>query len=252
MKHSVSSTLFIGKSIISLEQLDSTNSFASNLCTNEDVMEGLIIVTDWQKNGRGQPGASWQSEAYKNLTFSLILQPKFLDAKNQFQLNKAISIAIIDALNEITHLSFKIKWPNDIYYNHKKIAGILIENQLQNNTIKNSIIGIGININQVDFDQNLPNPISLQQIMNKTYNLNTVLDLICTKIEQRYLILRSQQYDIINYDYLQNLYQFQEKCSYSADGKKFDGIIMGVSEYGKLLVSVNNTIKEFNFKEIEF
>ena len=141
-------TLFIGKKIVYLPNCHSTNDSALSILGSNDVFEGTTIITSRQTSGKGQKGNRWQSEPGKNLTFSIILKPGFLDVKQQFKLNFAVSLGIFDFLSSFFKSHVKIKWPNDIYYKDSKIAGILIENSIRSMKMQHSIVGVGLNVNQ--------------------------------------------------------------------------------------------------------
>ena len=205
MQNNTFSTLFVGQNLIKLSDVDSTNNFLKLLVSkSEPLPEGTVIMADNQFAGRGQQQSSWQSEPGKNLTFSLYLHPVFLPVTKQFLLNMAISVALNKALRQITGVDIKIKWPNDIYYGHKKLGGVLIENMLSGQTYKTGIIGIGINVNQVDFSGDVKGrAISLTQILQKNVNLIALLAVICSHIESQYLKLRANQYSSLQADYLE-------------------------------------------------
>src|ERR1019366_7130206 len=203
-------TLFIGQNAIDLKSVDSTNSYASELLHQITPPDGTLIYTFNQQNGRGQRGNVWDSEPNKNGTLSYILYPAFLQADKQFLLNKITSLALSDLMSEILEGSdkskeIKIKWPNDIYVGNKKIAGILIENTLRENTIKSTIIGIGININQTTFKANR-NATSLTLLTNTTSDIMQCIERLCELLEVRYLQLKANKLNSINTEYLQKLY----------------------------------------------
>ncbi|MDP4187625.1 MAG: biotin--[acetyl-CoA-carboxylase] ligase, partial [Bacteroidota bacterium] len=171
-----------------MTEIDSTNYFAMNLAMKPDTEEFTVVWADEQTSGRGEGNNFWESEAGKNLTFSIILKPCFLKIEQQFFLSKAISLAIANFLQPIAgHIS--VKWPNDIYWKNKKICGILIENIVEQNIIRNSIAGIGLNINQEKFLSNAPNPVSLKNIMKQDYDLEFCLKEILLQIERFYQLL---------------------------------------------------------------
>ncbi len=248
------STLFIGNNTIRLPIVGSTNGFAQELVKKESVPEGTIIIANEQSQGRGQRGNTWLSEAGKNLTFSLILHPTSLSADNQFLLTQTISLALVDFIeNEIGDKhQIKIKWPNDILAGNKKIAGILIENSLRGTEISSSIIGIGINIQQENFE-NL-GATSLQLLSPKKYDLQNCLDSLCSLLEARYLQLLSRNKEELKKSYLKKLYRLNEEALYEIAGKKLYGKIIGVDASGKLLLALTENFKvlELNFKEIKF
>ena len=163
--------------IIRLEETESTNSYLKQLLREKHLEEGSIVVADYQTGGRGQRGNSWISAKGKNLLFSLLIYPKNVFAKDQFIISRIASLAIKNTLDRFTH-DICIKWPNDMYWKDKKIAGILIENDLKGNKIENTIIGIGLNLNQEIFPSELPNPVSLKQITGVTYNKESILNML--------------------------------------------------------------------------
>ena len=250
-------TLFVGQNCIHLKSIDSTNSYASQLLGDIKPVEGTLIYTFDQQNGRGQRGNTWETEPNKNVASSFILYPSFLQAGRQFLLNKVISLAVADLMAELTEPSdktqeIKIKWPNDIYVGKKKIAGILIENTLRENNIQNAIIGIGININQTVFSADI-NATSLALIASKVFELMQVLEKLCEFMEARYLQLKGNKPEAIALEYLQRLYQFGEWHSYTSGDQLFEGKIIGISAIGKLQMQLKTAeIKEFDLKEIRF
>jgi BirA family biotin operon repressor/biotin-[acetyl-CoA-carboxylase] ligase len=250
-------TLFVGQNCIHLKSIDSTNSYASEFMMQMKSPEGTVIYTFEQQNGRGQRGNSWESEPNKNVACSIILHPSFLLVGRQFLLNKIASLAVADLMAELINSSDKtneirIKWPNDIFIDDKKIAGILIENTLRENNIQNTIIGIGININQIKFTAG-KNATSLALIINKEFDLTGIVDLLCEFIEARYLQLKGNKLEVIDNAYLQVLYRLNEWHFYFSENQLFEGKIIGISAIGKLQVELRSAqVKEFDLKEIRF
>jgi len=166
--------------IIHLKEISSTNSYLKELVLSSKKKELWTVFTDYQTAGKGQKGNSWESERGQNLMFSTVLYPSFLKANEQFRISELISLTIKGVLdNYVDNIS--IKWPNDIYWKEKKIAGILIENMIQGENIMYSIIGVGLNLNQETFYSNAPNPISLHQITDDLYDTEQILSLIMAK-----------------------------------------------------------------------
>ncbi|MGZ4156825.1 MAG: biotin--[acetyl-CoA-carboxylase] ligase, partial [Bacteroidia bacterium] len=202
-------------------------------------------------------GNTWESEPNKNVALSLILRPVFLKPDRQFLLTKIISSAVADLMAELLGSTNKteeisIKWPNDIYINNKKIAGILIENNLRENVIQSTVVGIGINVNQQTFTSNI-NATSLCLLTNNEFDPMFVIERLCEFIEARYLQLKANKLDIIEPDYLKRLYRLNEWANFSTAQEQFEGKIIGVSEIGKLQVELKSSeIKEFELKEIKF
>ena len=250
-------TIFTGKYCIRLEKIHSTNSYLADLCNEKNLTEGTAVITNAQEQGRGQRGTYWESEAGKNLTLSIFLKPTFLKPDEQFSLSKAISLGVLDFVASINNQQStihypKVKWPNDIYIGTKKIAGILIENSVNGNSISHSIVGIGINVNQENFSVELPNPTSLKLETGKEFDLEESLEQLCSCIEKRYLQLRNRPKEI-DADYMENLYRFNEWASYVYQGKKLKAKIAGVTKIGKLVLEkeVEKNL-ECDFKEVEF
>jgi len=235
--------------IIWLEKTNSTNRFVKSLLLNSEVKSGTIISAKEQTNGKGQLSNIWHTEPNKNLTFSLYIEPN-IKAIHQFYISKIIALSIFEFISNITK-NVKIKWPNDIYVNDEKIAGILIENTIQGDIITKSIIGVGININQTIFDKSLPNPISLKMITNKTYNLNDLLIEINNLIKDKLNNLHQFQTTDIKYNDL--LYKLNEDSLFNdQNGNIFSGIIVGTEQDGRIKIKTQNLIKRFGFHEIKY
>lgn len=247
-------SLFIGKNVVELKSTDSTNNYSTELVQLNNVFEGTVVVAETQYSGRGQRGNYWEAEPGKNLTFSIVLYPVFLQLYERFMLTKVVSLGVADYLSSIQGIhpeNVKIKWPNDIYINNRKIAGILIENTVSGNHISTSIIGIGLNVNQQIFESS-NKPVSLSLLTDKEYNLKTCLSELCNCIEIRYLQLKGLKYDQINSDYLSQLYLINEKANFLYKGKKIEGIIRGVKQEGQLRVESESKMIEADLKEIVF
>ncbi|MFI5164636.1 MAG: biotin--[acetyl-CoA-carboxylase] ligase [Bacteroidia bacterium] len=256
-------TIFIGKNCIEVDKTDSTNSYLARLQDNQTLFEGTIVVAKHQEQGRGQRGTTWESEPNENLTLSILLQPTFLKPDEQFLLNKVISLGVMQFVKN--SLSFgegwgeaKIKWPNDIYIGSKKVAGILIENSVSGSKLQQSIIGLGINVNQERFSAELPNPTSLKLITGKKFDLNECISELCSCIEKRYLELRANQISKIDADYLKTLYLFGEWANYKYKGdpdnyRDLKAKIVGVTKPGKLILEIETgEMLECDIKEVEF
>ncbi len=245
-------TTFIGKVIVELPSVNSTNEYAHKLLESQTAIEGTIIRADHQTEGKGYSGNKWESEREKNLLLSLILKPGFLQVRLQFFLTQAISLAVAAAVAEISMLGeVKIKWPNDIFHSYKKVAGILIENTVQGEIILHSVVGIGLNVNQTEFPRTIKPSTSLRMMTGKEFDLNNVLDILCEKIEFRYLQLRNNHVHEIQKDYMKNLYRMEEESVFIADGSRFNAQIAGLTPEGKLVLHVGDHHKVFGFKEVE-
>jgi len=258
-------TLFIGQKTIRLKRTGSTNSYLTNLTAKEKLSEGTVVITQMQERGKGQRGTFWESEPGKNLTLSILLEPTFLKPDEQFILNKVVSLAVLEFVclcltsnssprgEEHKRSETAIKWPNDIYIGTKKIAGILIENSVSGNKLQQSIIGIGINVNQENFSKKLPNPTSFKIVSGKYFDLDECLSQLFTCVESRYLQLKAKHLEKSNKEYLQNLYRFQEWAVYNYKGEKVKAKITGVTKIGKLVLEKENEKSlECDFKEVVF
>ena len=191
MQNNTFSTLFVGQNLIKLSAVDSTNNFLKNLLSNSAPLpQGTVIMADDQFAGRGQQQNNWHAEPGKNLTISILLYPTFLRLNKQFLLNIAISVAINKALTEFIPIGMSVKWPNDIYYKNQKLGGVLIENTIIGSMIKTAVVGIGINVNQAHFGEDLSHKaVSMIQILQEDVNLIKLLHAICSHIEKEYLNL---------------------------------------------------------------
>lgn len=230
-------------------QLTSTNDEA----THSNYREGDIIWAERQTAGRGQRGHTWLSDEGANLTFSAILEPTFLPPQEQFSLLQVVALALIDTLKEYD-IEAKIKWTNDIYVGDKKVVGILMEHKLQGEHIGRTIAGIGININQTEFDPSLPNPTSMRLSTGKQYDRKEVLKRIAHHLMHRYEMLRQGENSTLHSDYLQSLYKrYMEQRFSLPDGTHFQGIITGVEPQGALKITTHEGVEhKFLFKEVEF
>jgi BirA family transcriptional regulator, biotin operon repressor / biotin---[acetyl-CoA-carboxylase] ligase len=244
--------MIIGSELFYCENLPSTNSYAASLLKNKEVAEGLVIYTNYQSAGRGQAGNKWESEENKNLLFSIILYPIMIDPSDQFLLSMVISLGICDFLEQYAS-SISIKWPNDIYANDDKIAGILIENSIMGGVIEHTIAGIGININQVRFLSDAPNPVSLASLTGAQYDLTECLGKLVSELDKRYKYLISGDSDLLRRDYISRLYRQMQWSKFRDKKGLFAGRISDVSDAGKLKVELKDgTINEYSFKEIDF
>ena len=188
-------TSFIGKYRHQFVRLTSTNDWMMNRLSEEDLVEGTIVISDHQTKGRGQRGSSWVSKANESFTFSILLKPTFVKTSEIFGISICVALGIFDCLSSFQR-GFKIKWPNDIYFQDKKIGGVLIENVLGKSKCHKSIIGIGLNVNQLHFNH-LPNAISLKQIIKEHISIESLLDMLCKTIEFRYFQFQDIQFTLL-------------------------------------------------------
>lgn len=244
---------FSEHNLIELDVVDSTNNYAANLLLKTKLVDKSVIMAHFQTFGKGQRGEVWESEPGKNLLFSMVLKASCLDMENYFLLSKVVAISINEVIEELSGKVGFIKWPNDIYMEGKKIAGILIENQWKGKSIENAIIGIGLNINQVNFDH-LDKATSLSLLTSKTFDLHEVLIMICERINDYYEKLINKQFAQVNQYYFEHLlYSNEWKYYKQENGESIEGMIVDVKSNGLMVLELMNGEKrEFAFKELEF
>ena len=246
-------TLFVGQKIVYLPSCQSTNDVAAEFIDREDVPEGTIVVTDHQTRGRGQRGNQWEAQPGQNLTISVVLHPVFLTATDQFWLNMAVSLAIQDTLAPLlSTTALTIKWPNDVYVDDRKLGGVLIENTLQGYTLGHSIIGIGLNVNQIAFGIPTATSLLLESSKPDEYSLPGLLTGLAEQLEKRYLQLRAGHRDVLRTTYLEHLYQYRQPYVYSADNQIFTGNIVDLDPTGRLGILTGGVVRYFAFKEVVF
>lgn len=239
---------------IELQTVDSTNLYAAGLLKKKKVAEGTIIFTHAQTAGQGQGKNKWESESGKNATFSLIFHPVFLPPGQQFMLNKAITLGIIDYLSGLSiEEKLSVKWPNDIYVGNRKSGGILIQNTVCGPVYETCIAGIGVNINQEQFNPALPNPVSIKQLTGITYPVRDTVDSIVAHIDKRYLQLKEGLAELLDREYGKQLLGFEAWRNFFVEKKLMKGLIRGVDESGLLVVEMENgTVRHFNHGEVNF
>ena len=244
--------MIIGSKLYFIENLPSTNIYAADLLKNNSLSEGTIVYTNFQSEGRGQIGNSWESEDGKNLLVSVILFPSMIKPADQFLISMVASLGICDFLKRYTS-AYSIKWPNDIYARDDKIAGILIESSIMDGQIENTIVGIGLNINQNKFLSNAPNPVSLSLITGKSYDLEESINQMASDLDKRYKQLISQDIIQIKHEYISQLYRLNEWHNFRDVSGIFTGRIISVTDNGWLQIEKKDeSTKEYSFKEIEF
>ena len=237
--------------LIKLDAIDSTNEFLKGLSNNQLVENFTVVTTESQTKGKGQMGSVWVSEPSKNLIMSVLIKDFLLDSNTIFDINIVVSVSIIQALKTLNIPELSIKWPNDIMSYNKKICGILIENSIKSNAAINSIVGLGLNVNQTNFEH-LPKASSLAAICNTTFDKEEILFKIIEKLEQN-IQFWNQNKESMWTDYIEKLFKKGIPMPFSVDNQQiFMGIIQGVSSIGKLLILLEeDTVSEFDLKEIK-
>ncbi|WP_129656092.1 biotin--[acetyl-CoA-carboxylase] ligase [Flagellimonas olearia] len=237
--------------IIKLDATDSTNQYLKDLLQTKNATDFTVVVAKKQLKGRGQMGATWQSEGGKNLTFSVLKGFDSFSSERQFNLNIAVSLAVCDVLNVMDLPNVRVKWPNDILSGSSKICGILIENILKGQGIQQSIIGIGLNVNQTSFD-NLGKVASMHTISGRFFDLDELLHLILESMQGRLSDIENKTIAELLPEYEQHLFRKDKPSTFSnGQGERFMGFIRGVSETGKLVLELEDHIfKEYDLKEV--
>lgn len=239
----------IGQKIFRLDTVDSTNNYAANLIKEGKIVHGTVILADEQTAGRGQRGAVWSSQAGENLLLSLYVVPDNLSVDLQVSLTHFASISVVELLRKIG-ICAEVKWPNDIYVNSKKIAGILIENILSSGKVSQTVIGIGLNVNQKNFE--LASATSIQHEKNDFYPIEQVLFQLINEFNIWWEILNNGELKSLRAFYLNNLYLLNKEADFEDEKGRFRGTIKGVSEVGFLLVEKLGELKKYDLKEIRF
>lgn len=238
--------------LIKLSATDSTNAYLKDLMFNNILGDFTVVMAHSQLKGRGQMGTNWLSDPGKNLTFSVLVKSLDSPVSEQFLLNIYVSLAIYDTLAQLNVPDLKIKWPNDIMSGHSKICGILIENILSGHHIQASIIGIGLNVNQLTFN-NLPNVSSLKLLLGKTLDLDELLISIVENLKKLLGNHSKGGHNRLFELYESRLFRKDKPSTFkNQDDEMFMGFIKGVSSAGKLMILMeDNIMKEFNLKEVQ-
>lgn len=238
--------------IIRLEETTSTNNYLRSLIGKEPLPEGSVVVSEYQTAGRGQVGNSWESEGGRNLMFSVVLYPEFLPANRQFLISQIAALSVKETLDQYVN-GVTVKWPNDIYWQDRKICGMLIENDLTGHSLFCSVIGIGININQLHFMSDAPNPVSLRQITGKEYNREEILSRFLKRLYNRYLDLLLEKEEEIRRDYMRALYRRDGYHHYSDEQGNFEACIHDIEPTGHLILELlDGERRRYAFKEVVY
>jgi len=239
--------------IVKLDAINSTNSYIKDLTKRTIVKNATVVVAKNQHSGRGQQKQIWYSESGKNLTFSLLYRFKDLLLTDQFYLNCAVSLAIYEVIFPNIGNDLSIKWPNDIMSANKKLGGILIENNVKNSFINQSIIGIGLNVNQQQFPEFLPDATSLSLISKKEYNLDILLNTILSALTDKIKMVKNKAFDKLYSDYHKVLYKKDVRSVFRDNNSVFNGKIKEVNLNGTLQIELENgELKSFANKTIHF
>ena len=237
--------------IIKLDAIDSTNSYLKKIILEKDIIDLTIVTTNFQTQGKGQLGNVWESEDSKNLLCSIYKKDLGIKVQDQFLVSMLVSLSIIRTLEKINLPKLYIKWPNDIMSDNKKICGILIENIVKHNSIRESVFGIGLNVNQNTF-KNLPNATSIKKIKGVAYNVDELLNDLANNLQKQFSNFNQSNMDLTFRQYEDVLYRINIPSTFKdSKGDIFTGYIKGVSNSGKLKVLLeNNLLKSYNLKDI--
>ena len=252
----MTNTLFAGKVYHRFDELPSTNDYARDLLAKSKPPEGTVIRAASQSAGRGQYGSQWLSAPGQNLTLSLILYPGWLSPGASFRLSEAVALAVWDTVYDslpaaAAKIPLHLKWPNDIYLDGRKTAGILIQNAFSGARWQHAIVGIGLNVNQPAFPPELPEASSMHIACGHTFDLEQVAGLLLERLERRYLQLKAGQTADLRREYHSRLLGMEEERRFAdANGHIFEGQIVGVEDDGRLSIRTSAGLRRFALKEV--
>jgi len=240
-------TLFVGQNLISLELVNSTNTFLLELSNSEKLVEGTAVSAKHQSGGRGQRQNSWLSEPEKSLCVSVLFYPK-IDLDHQFTFNKCIALALVSFFKGLG-ITSHIKWPNDIFVNDKKIAGILIENAVRDKQLQKSIVGIGVNVNN-DCSA-IKEAISIKETLEAEVSINELLSSLFVELEKYYLLFRNDKKQIQEL-YNAHLYKKDSQLHFIKKGESFSAILKEVDDLGRLVLIEDGKESAYFMGELSF
>lgn len=243
----------MGQNLKIIDSLPSTNDYVKEqLANSKPFEEGTVIMANEQTEGRGQRGSVWKSSKGENLTFSYLLKPDFLPASSQFLLTCSVSLGLVKFLKQYIPDVF-IKWPNDIMAGNKKICGILIENTLRGQNIKNAVVGIGLNVNQTEFPALISQATSLKKETSGTENFNRELllkDLLRFLSEEYYMLKNSSTKKILK-EYNEFLFMKHKDNVFLIDNQEVEAFLLDIEEDGFLRLKIEGEIKKYGLKEVK-
>lgn len=235
-----------------LEEIDSTNSALWELSEKVKLTDFHTISADYQWSGKGQETNTWHSEKAQNILFSTLVFPDFLAAGEAFKISQWVSLSIFDFLTSHGLKEISIKWPNDIYVGHKKIAGILIQNAISGSVLEKSLVGIGFNLNEKVFPNKLPNPVSLAQLVQQDFQILEESLHILSILRRNYELLKKNPQKILK-QYHKKLFKLNEWSKFKIVDHIIEAKITGVDEFGRLrLENRRGVVSLHDLKEISF
>ena len=241
----------IGNPFIELLSVDSTNNYAMEMLHLSNAKHGTVYFAHEQFAGRGQRKKQWQTHPGENIIMSVVLATSSLEVSNLFSLSAAIALGVYDFFSSFVFENVFIKWPNDLYCNDRKAGGILIENIIRGKDWQNAVAGIGININQINFDSSITHAISLKQITGKSYEPVQLAKELCTFLDKRFTQLLNDKSNVLLKQYNSVLYKRGELIKFKKDNIVFEGIITEVNINGQLVIEAGAE-QAFNVGEIEW
>lgn len=236
---------------IHLTEINSTNDYIKPIAEQLDDNELCIVSADYQTKGRGNAGNHWESEKGKNLLFSLAIKPLGFPASKQFNLSMAGALALKDVVSSISN-DISLKWPNDIYWKDRKLAGTLIETTIKGKYLSTIIWGVGLNVNQETFTSDAPNPVSLLNITGKEFSTESLLQKIAERFQVRYnqALLGEKE---IREEYMDSLYRKKGIYTFLDSKGEFNASVEGISEHGHLILrDKEDNLREYDFKEVKY
>lgn len=239
----------LGRKILQIERVDSTNNYVANLMNVGKIEHGTVILAEEQTQGKGQRGAQWLSKAGENLIFSIYLDTANLSVRDQFSITQFSSLSVVNTLKK-WNIDADVKWPNDIYVSGRKIAGILIENQVKGERLNGTIVGIGLNVNQTEFGELRATSVKLEQGM--FISIQEVVFSLLEELNSTWELLENGHLEQLNNRYLEKLWLLNQPALFKDFEGEFEGIITGITEIGFLKVIRNGEKKTYDLKEISF
>jgi BirA family biotin operon repressor/biotin-[acetyl-CoA-carboxylase] ligase len=234
------------------DSVSSTNTFAQQMALEQNIAEGSVIMAQFQEQGKGQRGNGWLSKPGENLLLSVVLYPTFLPVDRLFSLSQVAALSVSDTISSLIDSGVYIKWPNDIYVANGKIGGILIENTFRGQALHAAIVGIGVNVNQQDFGNELKHATSLYLQSGQIFNIKSIAEQLHHNLRHYYQMLKTGKFETINARYHEKLFRRNMHCSFKHDGIIFNGQIREVTFAGQLMVETSTGEKcTFDLKEIE-
>lgn len=237
--------------IVKLHTIDSTNDYLKALVKTENLEEDTVVWALEQTKGKGQMGTSWQTEAGKNLTFSIFRKVQRVTIDQQFYVTMAASLAVKEVLQKLLIKNITVKWPNDILSDKQKICGILIESVIKKGKLDALILGVGLNVNQTDFG-NIPRATSIKEQTGIHFDLQEILNMLLEQFHHFVALLLQEDLDVIKMAYEADLFRKNKPSTFIKNKQQFVGIIQGVTPQGKLMIlEEDDVLNEYDLKELQ-